>query len=371
MLRTRRLFASIAEGRVQWYNGLQRPSRSSEPSITVHWSNPPNSQLQVARDWAPIELVKKLPREDGNPVVAVRVDGMLRGLREPVGENSASADATLEFVRVREPDGKRVFWHSAAHVLGSALERIFGSAVLLCDGPPVLDGEGGFFYEFFLRGDAVGGAETPSLPETFLEDLERESNALIAANAPFERAVVNSIESVASAFSENPFKLDMLQSIPAGEAVSVYRCGSFVDLCRGPHVPSTGAFRAFSLHRVGASHWQPKPGSNVARTLFPLHASSKGLLLHRVYGIAFPDAPSLRAWQDMLVQARERDHRVVGARQGLFFFHDLSPGSAFLLPHGTRIYNAVRLQCGFRILMGICVDTIPCIGRAARGTFAR
>lgn len=277
--------------------------------------------------------------------MAVRINGVLRGLRDAIGDiaESASGTAELDFVRLSDPDGKRVFWHSAAHVLGAALERVLGPAVLLCDGPPVLDAEGGFFYEFFLRTGSDGAA--PALPPTFLADLEREAAALVASNVPFERAGSVSREAAASAFAGNPFKLDMLAAVPPGEAVSVFRCGPFVDLCRGPHVPSTGTFKAFTLYRVGASHWQPPAGSAVAQAFPPAAVAQgdKGLLLQRVYGIAFPGARGLREWQDALALARARDHRVVGARQRLFFFHELSPGSAFLLPHGTRVYNAVSV----------------------------
>jgi threonyl-tRNA synthetase len=279
-----------------------------------------------------------------------------------------------------------VYWHSAAHVLGAALEEHYGTQALLCDGPPVLDAEGGFFYELHLQQQQQAAVATatsaaavpaarssaPALPalaklrvrEEDYAPLEAAARRLVAARAPFERLVV-SRDVAASMFVDNRFKLDALARIPDGQPVTLYRCGVFVDLCRGPHVPHTGFFRGLALYKSSGSHWAPPAaaagkgaseaqglvvsgggdasGSSASRQLPAAGTASPrlGELLQRVYGVAFPTPGQLTAWRARLEEARARDHRVIGRAQQLFFFHELSPGSVFMLPAGTRIYNKV------------------------------
>lgn len=278
----------------------------------------------------------------------------------------------------------QVYWHSAAHILGASLEAILGPRVRLTDGPPLDAGEGGFFYEFELLPPAPvatttsaeaapgGASATSSAPPAgvapaaalasskSLEDVIAKARATLAeggtkasadifpmvetlaqslmkAKAPFERIVVTR-EQAAELFAENAHKLAVLRKLPASEPISVYRCGPFVDMCRGPHVPHTGVFKAWHLYRYGASTAAaPPPASGAAATA----GGDGSVLLQRVYGIAFPTNDQLQAWKERLEQAKLRDHRAIGKAQGLFFFHEMSPGSAFMLPHGTRIYNKV------------------------------
>lgn len=259
----------------------------------------------------------------------------------------------------------QVFWHSAAHVLGAALEAQFGAHVQLCDGPAVLDAEGGFFYEMHLRDagvlpDVAAAPQAPAaassvlappatssqqdgpaklrITEEVYAPLEALARRIISQRAAFERLSV-SREFAQRMFADNRFKLDMLARIPASEPVTLYRCGPFVDLCRGPHVPHTGVFKGFALFKSSGSHWQPQaPGGRDE----PVSTAQAPLLLQRAYGIAFPTASQQSAWARQLEDARARDHRVIGRAQSLFFFHELSPGSVFMLPHGTRIYNKAR-----------------------------
>ena len=119
----------------------------------------------------------------------------------------------------------------------------------------------------------------------------------------------------------NPFKSKIISSkVPDGSRTTVYRCGDLIDLCRGPHLPHTGRVKAFGLTSNSATQWLGKAGNDQ---------------LQRVYGISFPDKKMLKTWEENMAKAKERDHRVIGAKQDLFMFHELSPGSAFFLPHGT------------------------------------
>jgi threonyl-tRNA synthetase len=347
---------------------------------------PGDGTLAVPATWRPLEALKSLvwpaassssspsphlPPSPADPIVAVRVNGVVRGLGDGIGLGfgllggsgcdalaAASGDAverpvSLQFLRFSDVEGRRLFMHSGAHIVGAALEAHFGDTVLLTDGPAVgAEAEGGFFYEMKLADDAV----PLRVSDDLFPALEAAVRKVTALKAPFERVSV-SLDAAARMFAENPYKLDVLARLADGPGpapdISVYRCGPFVDLCRGPHVPNTGYFRALRLFRAGGSHWQAPPAaaakgaamlsSPSSPELARLRASGvvprDGDLLQRVYGIAFPTPPQLDAWQHMVDEAKRRDHRVIGRAQQLFFFHDLSPGSAFLLPHGTRVYN--------------------------------
>ncbi|TYZ68129.1 hypothetical protein PybrP1_000929 [[Pythium] brassicae (nom. inval.)] len=183
--------------------------------------------------------------------------------------------------------------------------------VRLCDGPPLSDG--GFFYEMFLE-------DGRTVSEADFAELAKSVKAIVKQRQPFERMDVTR-EFADELFAYSDFKREMLHKIPRHEKISLYRCGPLIDLCRGPHVPHTGILSAFAITRCGASHWEDKE------------------LLQRVYGISFPSSAQLNEWQALQEEAKKRDHRVVGKSQQLFMFHPLSPGSAFFLPHGTRVFN--------------------------------
>lgn len=127
-------------------------------------------------------------------------------------------------------------------------------------------------------------------------------------------------------FAENKFKVEIIGALPPDARITLYRVGPMVDLCRGPHVPHTGLLKAVAVTSASRAFWR---------------ADVKNDPLQRVYAITFPDAKLLREYKHRIEEARKRDHRVVGPQQELFFFHPLSPGSCFFLPHGARVYNAL------------------------------
>jgi threonyl-tRNA synthetase len=321
---SRRCFSVLAipfPARLALFEELQRAAsaraRPELPLPVCHVTLPGlPGPLHVPAHWQPVQGLRSLrdagfpvPGCDADPVVAARVvGGPVLGLRDALPPHARAL--ALEYLTASSPEGRRVYWHSGAHVLGAALEAHFGAAAWLCDGPATLDGEGGFYYELELAGGARVDAEA-------LPALEACARTLVAARAPFERLEVTR-EEAAALFEGSPRKGALLARVPRGEALTAYRCGPFVDLCRGPHVPHTGLFRALKLHRV---------------------ATGGAPALQRVHGVAFPAPAQLVAWGARLEEAKRRDHRAVGKAQGLFFFHELSPGSAFMLPHGTRIVN--------------------------------
>jgi threonyl-tRNA synthetase len=343
--------ASFARRRVEVFTREQeklKQTRSppTSSSVTLSWPEPLASSstsslpINVTSAWRPVEAIKHLPAfaapTPSSPIVGVKLNGVLKSISEPIGISEAN-EREIEFVHFDKPEGKKLFWHSAAHILGAALEYEFGDRALLTDGPALSDEqiESGFFYELQLSRDR-NQTEDPRISESTLPALEAIAKKIVSLNAPFERIEVNRDVAV-ELFAENPFKLEIISRIPSNEVLTLYRCGPFVDLCRGPHVPHTGIFKALRFFKTSGSHWKSSTTSENGDSKAATAGSTA--FLQRVYGTAFPTTAQLVSWQATVEEAKRRDHRVIGNSQKLFFFHKLSPGSVFLLPHGTRIYN--------------------------------
>lgn len=218
----------------------------------------------------------------------------------------------LELLKFEDDkDAKTVFWHSSAHMMGEALEHTMGSKLTI--GPPLA---GGFYYDSYMGSDAIRDDDYKSI--------EAEVNKIIKQKQKFERMVITKEEGL-ELFADNPFKVEILSTkVADGARTTVYRCGDLIDLCRGPHVVHTGKVKAFAATRHSATNWLGDTDNDS---------------LQRIYGISFPDKKQLKVWKENQEKAKERDHRRIMAKQELVMFHDLSAGSAFWLPRGTRIYN--------------------------------
>ncbi|KAL8271697.1 hypothetical protein Esti_004373 [Eimeria stiedai] len=221
-------------------------------------------------------------------------------------------NARLQLLKFDDPEAQHVFWHSSAHILGQALESEFGC--LLTVGPAL---KPGFYYDCYM------GTETFS--EEAHQPLMAAALKIIKEDQPFRRLTCGKAEAL-DLFQENPFKVSLIESkVPEGALTTVYQCGGLVDLCRGPHVPSTGAIKAFAVLRHSAAYWL---------------GDSSNDSLQRVYGVSFPDKKQLKEHLDLLEEAKKRDHRLVGQQLSLFFFEpSVSAGSCFWLPEGAKVYN--------------------------------
>ncbi|EKM56703.1 uncharacterized protein PHACADRAFT_194288 [Phanerochaete carnosa HHB-10118-sp] len=257
---------------------------------------------------SPMGIAKQISQGLADRTVIAKVNGQVWDLERPL-----EGSCTLELLDFDHPEGKRVFWHSSAHVLGEAAERHYGCH--LCVGPPT---EEGFFYEMAIEDRPVTHADYPAL--------EKVSELAIKEKQKFERLVVSK-ETLLEMFGYNKYKKQLIESkIPDGTSTTVYRCGPMIDLCVGPHIPHTGKIKAFMVTKSSASYFLGDP---------------KNDSLQRIYGISFPDKKQMTEYKHFLEEAAKRDHRKIGKEQELFFFNELSPGSAFFLPHGTRIYNTL------------------------------
>ena len=260
----------------------------------------------------------ELLRERGeltDEVIAVRLGACIVDLHTPVPE-----DAELKPLRVREPGTLDVIRHSASHIMADAVQRLFpGTQVTI--GPSI---ESGFYYDF----DRPDGAFT----EKDLSAIEAEMKKIIKPKKPIRREVVTRSEAhqLFESLGEK-YKLEILERIPEGEPISVYRHGnpqqpedSWVDLCSGPHVPHTGHIGAVKLMSVAGAYWR---------------GDERNPMLQRVYGTAFPSQEELDEYLRLLEEARQRDHRKLGKELELFMFHDYAPGMPFFLPRGAGVYN--------------------------------
>ncbi|HEX5503179.1 MAG TPA: threonine--tRNA ligase [Thermomicrobiales bacterium] len=200
--------------------------------------------------------------------------------------------------------------HSAAHVLAEAVLDLFPEAKLGI-GPPIEDG---FYYDFDLP---------RSLTPDDLAAIEARMGAHIAADEPFESEVFPSREAALAYFAGQPYKEELIRDLPAGETISLYRNGPFVDLCRGEHVAATGGIGAFKLMTVAGAYWR---------------GDEHRPMLQRIYGTAWPSAAELDAYLHQLEEARKRDHRKLGRELGLFYFsEDVGPGIPLFTPKGEML----------------------------------
>ncbi|KAK4983167.1 threonyl-tRNA synthetase [Elasticomyces elasticus] len=272
----------------------------------------PDGRIHIGKSWetSPNEIARGISKSLFEKIVIAKVDDELWDLDRPLEKS-----CKLEFLDFDHPEGKKVFWHSSAHVLGEASERRFGCA--LCIGPPVEDG---FYYEMALPEGGVVQASD-------YKPLKQIAEKAIKEKQPFERLTLSKND-LLEMFSYNKYKQHIIKDkIPDGTSTTVYRCGPLIDLCRGPHVPHTGRIKAFEIMKNSASYFL---------------GNAENDSLQRIYGVSFPDKKSLDEHKHYLEEAAKRDHRKIGQDQELFFFHQMSPGSCFFLPHGMIIYNALQ-----------------------------
>jgi threonyl-tRNA synthetase len=242
--------------------------------------------------------------------LAGKVDGELVDTSHVIAE-----DAELAIVTSRDEEGLEIIRHSCAHLMANAVQNLFPEAQVTI-GPVI---ENGFYYDFAYK--------RPFTPED-LEAIEKEMMRLAAEDVPVERSVMGRNDAV-SLFEEmgEKYKVEIIQSIPGEEKLSFYKQGEFIDLCRGPHIPSTGHIKAFKLMSVAGAYWR---------------GDSKNAMLQRIYGTAWADKKALKHYLHLLEEAERRDHRKIGKKLSLFHFQEEAPGMVFWHPHGWTIYQIIK-----------------------------
>ncbi|KAJ3603731.1 hypothetical protein NHX12_028472 [Muraenolepis orangiensis] len=284
----------------------ERAEKDSRPiKVTL-----PDGKVVDGESWktTPYQLAAGISQGLADNTVIAKVNNVVWDLDRPLEE-----DCSLQLLKFEDDEAQAVYWHSSAHIMGEAMERVYGGC--LCYGPPI---ESGFYYDMFLENNE--GVSSNDFP-----GLENLCKKIIKEKQPFERLEIKK-ETLLDMFKYNKFKCRILNEKVTTPTTTVYRCGPLIDLCRGPHVRHTGKIKVLKIHKNSSTYWEGKADMET---------------LQRIYGISFPDTKLLKEWEQFQEEAKNRDHRKLGRDQDLFFFHDLSPGSCFFLPKGAFIYNTL------------------------------
>ena len=283
----------------------------SEINLTL----PDSSQIQVPQGITALAVAEMIGPRLAEDAIAAKLNGQLVDLSTPIEEDADFAVLTFDV-----PEGQAVYRHSAAHIMADAVVRLFGEAKPTI-GPAIEDG---FYYDFDTA---------EPFTEEDLAQIESEMEKIIAADVPFSHQVVSADE-VRELFADNPYKIEMIDQLQqtGEEEITLYQHGEFVDLCRGPHLPSTGRIGAFKLLSVAGAYWR---------------GDESKAMLQRIYGTAYPEQKMLDDYLQRREEAKQRDHRKLGRELELFnFFEEAGAGLVYYPPNGAMLR---QLVCDFAL----------------------
>ena len=269
---------------------------------------PDESKRQYNNPVTGLEIAASIGKALARDAVAVRVDGELWDLTRTIDRN-----ATVKIVTRGSEDGLELLRHDAAHVMAEAVKEIWPETQVTV-GPAI---ENGFYYDF--------SREAP-FTEDELQVIENRMKEIVERNEPIERQVWDRDEAITFFRDQGEeYKAKIIEDIPAGEVITLYQQGDFIDLCRGPHLPSTGKLgKAFKLTRVSGAYWR---------------GDASNEMLQRIYGTAWANDKELRTYLRQLEEAEKRDHRRLGRIMDLFHFQEEAPGAVFWHPNGWGLYQ--------------------------------
>ena len=266
-------------------------------------------KMELAENSTAFQAAQAISEGLARNAICAKVNGELVDLSHVLKDGDA-----LEIVTLKDKEGLQVYRHTCAHVLAQALKTVYPTCKLSIG--PVIDN--GFYYDV----DFV----TP-ITQADLAKVESEMQKIIKSNLPIERFTLPREEAIAlmKEYSED-YKVELIQDLPEGEVISFYRQGSFTDLCRGPHLSSTGKIKAFKLTSIAGAYWR---------------GDEHNKMLTRIYGTAFAKKDEMDAYFTMLEEAKKRDHTKVGKELGLFAIMNEGKGLPFFLPNGMVLKNTL------------------------------
>ncbi|KWX70908.1 threonine--tRNA ligase [Paenibacillus riograndensis] len=284
--------------------------------MEINVALPDGSIRRYARGTTIAQVAESISTSLKKNAAAGKIDGRLVDFHQRIDH-----DCHVEIVMADSRDGLFIQRHSTAHLMAQAIQRIYGSSKVKLGIGPVI--EDGFYYDIDMDG--------PLSTDDFAA-IEQEMQKIIGENLPIVRRVVSRTEAIALfAALDQPLKVELIHGLPEDEEISLYEQGEFTDLCRGPHVASTGQIKAFKLLSIAGAYWR---------------GDSNNPMLQRIYGTAFYKKAQLEEHLHMLEEAKKRDHRKLGKELGLFMFSEEAPGMPFYLSKGmvlrTELENFLR-----------------------------
>ncbi len=276
------------------------------PTITL----PDNSQREYEQPVSVMQVAESIGPGLAKATLAGKVNDKLVDAAYVINE-----DSNLQIITDRDPEGLEVIRHSSAHLMAQAVKDLYPEAQVTI-GPVIEDG---FYYDYKYA---------PGFKPEDLEKIEKKMQELAKADYEVTRSVMSRDDAV-KFFRDlgEEYKAQIIESIPVNEELSLYKQGDFIDLCRGPHVPSTGKIKAIKLMKLAGAYWR---------------GDSNNEMLQRIYGTAWQDKKALKAYLHRLEEAEKRDHRKLAKKQDLFHFQEEAPGMVFWHPKGWTIYKVVE-----------------------------
>lgn len=257
-----------------------------------------------------LDIAKSISEGLARAVVGAVVNGEIKGLQEPIEE-----DADIRFVKFEDEEGKEIFWHTSAHLMAFAIQRLFPETKFAI-GPAI---DAGFYYD--LDNNHVFTNED-------LTKLEAEMKKIVKEGHTLDRKVVSREEALERFRSiEEDYKIELIENLPEDATISYYQLGDFIDLCKGPHLYDVKKIKAVKLTSIAGAYWR---------------GDENNKMLQRIYGISFPKKSELDEYLERMEEAKKRDHRKIGKEMGLFTMHEEGPGFPFFHPNGMVLRNEIE-----------------------------
>ena len=268
---------------------------------------PDKSEREFDENLTVYEIIGEISTGLQREAVGALLNGKTLGMQDVPSE-----DGDFKVLKFEDKEGKQIFWHTSAHLMALAIERLF-PGVKFAIGPSI---DQGFYYDF----------DTPHrfTPEDLL-NIEEEMKKIVKEGHEMERYEMDRDEAIKH-FKEmdEKYKVDLIEHFPEGEVISFYKLGEFVDLCRGPHLKDVSKIKAVKLLSIAGAYWRGDENNE---------------MLQRIYGITFPKKSELDSYLNMIEEAKLRDHRKIGKELDLFSFHEEGPGFPFFHPNGMIVRN--------------------------------